>query len=133
MAMVVLLFVSTRGYALEVIVNEKMPQQELSIKELRSIYAMRRTHWQDGTPIKLVVFGNDNEVHRQFCKQLLAVFPHQLQTRWDRLIYSGRATQPIVVSSMEDMLHVVASTEGAIGYMDDSSVGGSVRVLTVLP
>ena len=49
---------------------------------------------------------------------------------WSKLVFTGRATSvPKEVGSDSEMKEVVNSTPGAIGYISDAAVDGSVKVL----
>ena len=70
-------------------------------------------------------------LHQQFSKGILNVFPYQLRSAWDRLVFSGIGQAPVKVSSIEEMLDKVANTPGAIGYLWRTNVDDSVNVLQV--
>ena len=127
-----LLLSSVLVQAQDLIVNPSVSVTNIKLKELRAMYAMRRVHWPDGSPVNLVVYANDSPLHKVFSKELLAVFPHQLQTRWDKLVYSGRAAPPVKVNDEQAMIDYVAKTPGAIGYISsDHERPIGVRVISV--
>ena len=72
-----------------------------------------------------------NPDHVNFAKKILSIFPHQLRRAWDRLVYSGTGQAPITVDTAEEMLQSVASTDGAIGYIQKQKVNDSVRTVEV--
>ena len=84
-----------------------------------------------GRSIRVYVLPDDNAVHVAFSKQILGVFPHQLRTAWDRLVYSGTGQAPLEVASEEEMRARVAGTAGAIGYLSRKMIDESVTVLQV--
>ena len=59
------------------------------------------------------------------------IFPYQLRSAWDRLVFSGIGQAPIRVNSVEEMLDRVANTPGAIGYLWKTNIDESVDVLQV--
>lgn len=127
-----MLFWINAAAAQELIVHPSVKVETIQLKELRAIYAMRRSQWQDGAQVHLAVYNNDHELHREFSKELLAVFPHQLQTRWDKLVYSGRAAPPARFTTEAAMIAYVASTPGAVGYIGShSSVPDTVKRVLV--
>lgn len=85
--------------------------------ELREIFFLRRTNWQDGTPIRIFVLPDQDPLHIRFTKEVLGVFPYQLRSAWDRMIFSGIGVPPSVVYSVEEMRKKVEETPGAIGYL----------------
>lgn len=119
---------------------------------LSAIFGMRLRAWADGTPIRVYVLPDDNAVHVAFSKEILGVFPHQLRTAWDRLVFSGTgqaplqvgdeeemrariagvyAARPEVVGSEEEMREKLARNAGAIGYLSKKMIDERVAVLQV--
>jgi hypothetical protein len=103
---------------IEVIVNPGVQNETLSVGRLRVIFSMRVTRWTNSQPIHVFVLPGDHPLHQQFVKNVLKLFPHQLQSAWDRMVYSGTGVAPTVVSSVAEMRARIASTPGAIGYTD---------------
>lgn len=98
---------------------------------LSAIFGMRSTTWTDGTAIKVFVLPDDSHLHSLFCKQILHIFPHQLRTAWDRLVYSGTGQAPIVLGSEQEMQARIASTPGAIGYLPKETFDENITILPV--
>jgi ABC-type phosphate transport system substrate-binding protein len=119
------------GRAQEVVVNPSVSELTLSQGPLRAVFGMRQRSWPDGTPIRVFVLPDQHRVHVDFSKKVLEVFPHQLRSIWDRLVFSGTGQAPIQVGSEGEMRARVATTPGAIGYLSDEMIDDSVRVLQV--
>ncbi len=119
---------------------------------LSAIFGMRVRAWADGTPIRVYVLPDDNAVHIAFSKEILGVFPHQLRTAWDRLVFSGTGQAPLEVADEEEMLarlagiasarpvvvrdeaemrEKLARDAGAIGYLSRKMIDERVDVLPV--
>lgn len=119
---------------------------------LSAIFGMRLRAWADGTPIRVYVLPDENAVHITFSKEILGVFPHQLRTAWDRLVFSGtgqaplevadeaemrariagiEGARPVVVGSEEEMREKLARNVGAIGYLSRKMIDQRVDVLQV--
>ena len=92
---------------------------------------MRLRTWQNGLPIRVFVLPDDAPLHSIFAKQKLNVFPYQLRSAWDRLVYSGTGQAPFVVHSEEEMYKRIASTPGAIGYLSDARIDGHVQIVHI--
>lgn len=120
---------ATESY--EVIINATVNEKTLPKTSLRAIFGMRLQTWPDGTAIKVFVMPDDAPLHAAFSKEKLNVFPYQLRSAWDRLVFSGTGQAPETVSSPEEMLAKVASTPGAIGYLPKSRMDGRVNVLQI--
>jgi ABC-type phosphate transport system substrate-binding protein len=115
----------------EVITHPGVVEKSLSRSALRAIFGMRLHAWPDGVAIKVFVMPDDAPLHAVFSKEKLNVFPYQLRTAWDRLVFSGTGQAPETVTSQEEMLAKVASTPGAIGYLTKSRMDGRVNVLQI--
>ena len=98
---------------------------------LSAIFGMRLTTWPDGSAIRVFVLPDDNQVHSLFCKQILQIFPHQLRTAWDRLVYSGTGRAPDVLKSEQEVRNRIANTPGAIGYLTKEALDDTVAILPV--
>jgi ABC-type phosphate transport system substrate-binding protein len=120
---------ATESY--EVITNVTVSEKTLPKTALRAVFGMRLQTWPDGTAIKVYVMPDDAPLHAAFSKEKLNVFPYQLRSAWDRLVFSGTGQAPETVNSPEEMLAKVASTPGAIGYLPKSHMDGRVNVLQI--
>ena len=100
-------------------------------KTLRAAFGMTLQVWPDGRPLTVFVFRDDDTLHQQFCRKVLGVLPYTLRRNWDRLLFSGAAQAPIVVDSPQEMLHRVAATPGAIGYIEKEWVNESVSTVEI--
>lgn len=115
----------------EVVVNDGVNQQSLSVTTIRAIFGMRLRTWPGGMPIQVFVLYDDHPLHTRFCKEVLNIFPHQLRLAWDRLVFSGTGQAPYQVSSEQEMRIRIAATPGAIGYLGENMIDESVRVPTI--
>jgi hypothetical protein len=127
-ALLMILIVSPMAYAQQVYVNSGVSQPPNDRQTLRAIFSMRLRTWPDGTPITVFVLAMTNPVHVDFCKEVLGVFPHQLQRAWDRLVYSGTGQAPVEVNSLEEMQRRVRETPGAIGYLEQTITDDTGRI-----
>ena len=119
---------------------------------LSAIFGMRLRSWADGTPIRVYVLPDNDPVHVAFSKEILGVFPHQLRTAWDRLVFSGTGQAPLgvadeaempariagiygarpeVLGSEEEMREKLARNAGAIGYLSRKMIDERVAILPV--
>jgi ABC-type phosphate transport system substrate-binding protein len=115
----------------EIIANPSVSEKTISKSSLRAIFGMRLHNWPDGAAVRVFVMPDDSPLHATFSKEKLHVFPYQLRSAWDRLVFSGTGQAPDTVASAEEMLARVASTPGAIGYLAKSKIDGRVNVLQI--
>lgn len=115
--------------SIEVFVNASVADKKYTLADVRAIFAMRKTRWNDGKQIQVFVLSDTNPLHRQFTKSKLNMFPHQFRRIWDRLIFSGTGKAPKEVESIKEMQHMIAITPGAIGYLNTTDGNVDLRVL----
>ncbi len=114
------------------VVNDSVEIGEIDLNSLRAIYSLRQLSWPDGTEVTVFVLDVEGDTHRQFCRDILKVYPHQLKKGWDRMEYTGRARGPQVVQSEKMLLDLVKQIPGAIGYVHQVVETVDVHVLSVL-
>lgn len=128
---ILLLLQSQIGWS-EVIVHKTVPLEEISHHYLLSVFSMRIRTWPDGQPVHVFVLPSNNDDHKKFVKEELGVFPYQLSNMWDRAVFSGAGQSPVLVDSAEEMVRMVNSTPGAIGYVMTQIQGGNdVKTVSV--
>jgi ABC-type phosphate transport system substrate-binding protein len=71
----------------------------------------------------------EGALREEFGNKLLKKNPAQLKAQWARQIFTGGAKPPKELSSDDEILKFVASTPGAIAYIDSSKVNKSVKVV----
>ena len=123
---------STVAPAQQIVVNKGLDVTRLEVANLRAIFGMRMLEWPDGTRVVPYVMTPDSDLHIQFVKGILQIFPYQLQQAWDRLIFSGTGQSPVVVSSPLEMRRRVAQTPGGIGYLPDGYLNDSVSPVEII-
>ena len=114
-------FASKAAADVSVVTHKQVTIDQLTRNQLRRIFTMRQSVWPDGQPIVVYVLSSEDEVNKSFCKQVLQMFPYQLERQWNRLTYSGVGEPPVIVGSVEEMKRMITETPGAIGYLPDSS------------
>ena len=126
----VALFTGLTGTSLSVLAAPKMqlilhpsaPTQTLTNTEARMVFSARKQHWDDGTKIKVFVLETDTELHQAFCRQILKMFPYQLERIWNQITYSGQGDSPVIVGSQQALIEAVYSTPGAVGYASEEQI-----------
>jgi len=124
--------IPSSSIAQQVIVNPSLGISQLDLPTLRAIFGMRMLEWPNGTRVIPFVMDPSSSVHTRFAKEVLQVFPYQLQQAWDRLVFSGTGQAPLVVSSPAEMRRRVGQTPGGIGYVPDGYASDSVFPVEVV-
>ena len=89
----------------------------LDQKSLRGFFTLKRTVWPNGQPVQIVTLTSDNLKHKAFVENELKLFNYQVKRIWDRQIFSGSSLTPIEVNTFEELIKVIASTPGSLGYV----------------
>lgn len=110
------------GMPVAIIVNQSVQLDGVSLRDLRAIYAMKKRFWNEQQAISVFVLANDDALHQEFCKKLLGIFPNQLESIWYRQVYTGTGKAPVTLSSRTEIITKVATTPGAIGYIDNNNI-----------
>lgn len=113
------------------IVHPDVDTRTLTRDNARAIFAMRQRTWPDGQAVRVFVLPGSHAVHGRFTKEHLAVYPHQLQLAWDRMVFSGTGQAPNRVSSQAEMLERIATTPGALGYLEREYLDDRVQVISM--
>lgn len=92
--------------------------RQLSRADLREIFFGRQTQWPDGSSLRVFVLPDKHPVHIRFSKEILGIYPYQLRSAWDRMVFSGTGTPPVTVESLEEMQIQLHKMPGAIGYVE---------------
>ncbi|GAA0856184.1 substrate-binding domain-containing protein [Aliiglaciecola litoralis] len=114
-------FAHADGKSVTVLIHNDVKTTELTSAQLRKIFSMRQTLWPDGTPIVVFVLPSQHPAHQALCKDMLKMFPYQVERIWNKLAYSGLGEKPIEVSSEQEMLERLRTTPGAIGYVMENT------------
>lgn len=112
------LLLSFNSYSVEVITHPSVTVKSLSSSQLRRIYSMRQIRWQNNEPIVVFVLPSQHPVHKTFSKDVLHIFPYQLDRIWHKLTFSGLGVAPRIVRSQKELIESVSKTQGSIGYVE---------------
>jgi ABC-type phosphate transport system substrate-binding protein len=110
-----------------VIVNRER-RADLSIDDVAQIYLRRKRFWEDGAPVVPLNLPSANPLRERFSRLVLRETETRLADYWNRLYFRG-ILPPATLVSTESVRRYVASDPNAIGYLPDSEVDGSVRVV----
>jgi hypothetical protein len=115
--------------ATEIVVNKSVPRGEYSTEDLRAIFSMQKRFWPGQRQIKVFILPDSNKTHKEFVKNNLNMFPHQLRRVWDRMTYSGTGIAPVELSTEQEMIEKIATTPDSIGYLTGKSDNENIRVI----
>ncbi|REL28420.1 hypothetical protein DXX93_18850 [Thalassotalea euphylliae] len=79
----------------------------------------------------MFVLASSDPLHQRFSKEILKIFPYQLDRIWNKMIFSGVGSAPIVVKDHATLLEEVRNTPGAIGYGEGVAHQGGINVIKI--
>ena len=109
-------------------VNGHAALATLSVDEVRDLFLGKRTAWDDGSKVVVVVLKSGPS-HDALLRHL-GRNPQQFLTGWKKLVFTGKSGMPEQVASEEELVDLVAKTPGAIGYVDAARVTDGVKTVT---
>lgn len=114
------------AFAGKVVVAANSSQGTLDKAGVQAIF-LGRTGTVGGQPA--VVVFQKGAVRAPFESGVVGRGGAQLASHWSRLVFTGRAKAPEDLADDAAVKAKVASTPGAIGYISDDAVDGTVKVL----
>jgi ABC-type phosphate transport system substrate-binding protein len=117
--------------ATEIIVNKSVPNADYSAMDVRAIFTMQKRSWSNNRQIKVYRLADSHPLHKDFVKNSLYMFPHQIRRIWDRMTYSGTGVVPIELESEQEMIEKIAHTPDSIGYLQSKPDNENIRSFEV--
>ncbi len=112
-----------------VIVNKSVTVESITSEVATSIFLGKINTLPDGTKIT-PIDQNDNEKARiEFYTSVVKKDAAQLNAYWSRLIFTGKGQPPKKVADDAEVIALIASNPGLIGYVSASSVNNSVKAV----
>lgn len=116
-----------------VVANPKAGVERLTRDEVVNIFLGRLRQFPSGQAAIPADLPAATPEKAQFYRQLVNKELAEINAYWARLVFSGRTQPPRQAQSVEDLLNFVASTPGAVGYVERGVADGRVRVVFELP
>jgi ABC-type phosphate transport system substrate-binding protein len=126
-------FVRT-GFAADVVLiaNAGVKVDSISHAEARLIFTRDIHNWMGGEPIAVISLRHGEELHTAFSTDVLHLYPYQIERAIERKRYAGNVQKQTIAPSPEEMVEIVSSTPGAIGYARKHLLDGKkIKVLGV--
>lgn len=114
---------------LVVVANAKSGIERMSREEVVFVFMGRWRQLPSGIVAQPVDLPVDSPERSAFYRQLVNKSPSEIKAYWSRLIFSGSARPPISPESHEEQMRILASTQGAVGYLERSLVDNRVRIV----
>lgn len=113
-----------------VIAHPEVGSDSLTRRELQEYYTLENNKWPDGSLVYVIEQKNESAAKDMFY-QYIRYKPRELKKMWMRVVLLGEGRTPKVVRSEAEVVERVATTPGAVGYVDAALVNGDVKVLSL--
>jgi len=113
-----------------VVANKSIGEESISEKQAKKIW-LGKTKSLGGVSLKPADLPKGNDSRNKFYKTVVKKNEKKLKAYWARIIFSGKGSPPKLFKSDAEVINWVASTPGAVGYVDSVSINDSVKVLLI--
>ncbi|MEY6432547.1 hypothetical protein ABC977_09035 [Thioalkalicoccus limnaeus] len=117
------------GRDLVVIVHPASTIEELGRAELIHLFLGRQRRLPGGQRALVIDLVGPGDEKRLFYARLVGKDLAEIQSYWARLVFTGRGSAPWQAESVDELLDLVHSNPGAIGYLDEANVDHRARVV----
>ncbi len=108
-----------------------MRADSITASEIKGVFLEDKRSLSDGSHVE-PAFSKGGMAHEVFLRKYLGTSDEVLRTHYRTLVFTGTGDMPKYFGSDDEIVKYVASTKGAIGYVDiDAPVDGA-KVLTIL-
>lgn len=115
-----------------VVVSKDSSVDQISKRALVDLY-MGRTHsLPDGSPVMKVDAPIDSRVRAAFYEALIGMSVSEVNAYWARLMFTGRATPPMNVMTLEDLATLLAKNPNALGYLTEENDSDELKTIFVI-
>ncbi|WP_334031206.1 phosphate ABC transporter substrate-binding protein [Alteromonas sp. P256] len=123
------LLLSTPVFAGTAIIINANNTSGIDIEMVKRIYLGKSKAFPDGSRAIPLTFETGNGLRDIFNKNVLGKSESQYSAFWSKLVFTGRGTPPEMISNEDEMLTLVATNPNTIGFIDESKVDGSVKIV----
>jgi ABC-type phosphate transport system substrate-binding protein len=111
------------------VVSARSSVTALNAGQVADIFLGKTSRFPDGTQAVPIDLGEDSPARDRFYAQYTGKSPAQVKAHWSKIIFTGRGQPPRQANSSSEAKKIIADNPNAIGYIDQSQVDNSVRVL----
>lgn len=112
-----------------VIVSSSNANYALDKIDIEQIFLGKKSVFPDGEKAIPVDQAENSPVRAEFNDKALGKNANQLKAYWSRLIFTGKGTPPKESGNDADVVALVAQNPNMVGYIDESALNDSVKVL----
>ncbi|MDF2180096.1 phosphate ABC transporter substrate-binding protein [Aliiglaciecola sp. CAU 1673] len=96
---------------------------------IEGIFMGKRNKYDDGK-VAIPINGlKESPTRDSFNEKVIGRNSSQVNAYWAKLVFTGKGTMPQELANDAEIISTVAQNEGAISYVDASSVNSTVKVV----
>jgi ABC-type phosphate transport system substrate-binding protein len=112
-----------------VVVSVKSPITALSKSQVADLFSGKTNRFPNGIQAIPVDQAEGSRTRDEFYMKIAGKTAAQIKAYWSRIIFTGRGQPPKSVANSIEMKKRLVENPAAIGYIEDTMVDESVRVL----
>lgn len=112
-----------------VIVHPDNEIDSLSRSDVVDLYMGRYVAFPNGRPALPLDLPVDSETRAEFYSRMTGKSIAQINAYWARIIFTGRATPPRIVSTVPGLIQAVQENRNAIAYIDSADLTDALKVV----
>ncbi len=112
-----------------VVTGEKSALTALDKNQVRNIFLGKLSVLPDGKNVIPIDQPESSPLRDEFYATVTNYSAAEANARWAELSFTGRGMPPRVSTSSSDVKIILNSTPGAIGYIEESELDSSVKVI----
>jgi ABC-type phosphate transport system substrate-binding protein len=113
------------------VVSAKSPLTGLTASQIADIFLGKTSRFPDGSQAVPIDLNEDSPERERFYAQFTGKSPAQVKAHWSKIIFTGRGQPPRQAMNASEVKKLIAENPNAIGYIENSAVDRSVRVLSL--
>jgi ABC-type phosphate transport system substrate-binding protein len=118
--------------SLAIIVNQANTIDNISLKELRTVFLGERSHWPNGRRITLVMMDPGLAERKAVLRDICRMSETEFSRHFLQGLFTGEVfVSPKTLSTPTGVRKFVFNVPGAIGYVRASDVDGTVKAIRV--
>lgn len=115
-----------------VVIHASNPQTSMQASEVSALFLKRVTRWPDGDRVEPIDLSARSSVRESFSEAVHGKDVAWVESYWNKMIFSGRASPPPEVDNDREVVAFVAATPDAIGYVShNAALEGDVKTVAI--
>lgn len=120
---------SSLAFAGGVVVVHPNNNAEISAADVKFLFLGKKKKFSGGYPATAINQTFGSAFRKKFDQEMLDKSGPQMKSYWAKLVFTGKGSPLMEVSSDEEVIKLILEDESVIGYIDESEVIDTVKVI----